>query len=85
MGFYPVEHSVVSEAICACRAEWFGVAVYLVLWLTDDTSERRKEEEKEESVQHGHTAGAEKEQKGDGVWAETRQGEGRNARTREAT
>lgn len=46
--------------------------------------ERREEEEKEKGVQHGHAAGAEKEQEGDGVWAETRQGEGRDAWTREA-
>ena len=29
--------------------------------------ERREEEEKEKGVQHGHAAGAEKEQEGDGV------------------
>lgn len=35
--------------------------------LTNDSSERRQEEEKEEGVPHGHAAGAEEEQEGDGV------------------
>lgn len=79
-------NSVVSLAVSACRAVWFGVAdVAFYFVLIADLPERRKEEEKEENFQHRHAAGAEKKQEGDGVRAETRQGERRDVRTREAT
>lgn len=41
--------------------------VFFLFCLTDDTLERREEEEEKENVQNRHIAGAEKKQEGDGV------------------
>ncbi|XP_067358642.1 harmonin isoform X2 [Channa argus] len=69
--FWP--QSVVSLAtvflhvmICELGAPQLSVPCFLYC-ITNDTLERRKEEEEKEIVQYRHIAGAEKKQEGDGV------------------